>query len=166
MQFFEFIRSNASMLVATIALIISLRASSIARSAYKLNLRKKEDEDRLMLAEKRRELLNAIDRQNTALATLSFVTAEQIIVFAEWPKLNDILPEELARLHGNLATVETLQSSYEDQRNQLAILTDIPAHEESLSEVLRLNIHLEKDIAHERALLTKLRNLAETAPSA
>jgi hypothetical protein len=165
-QFVEFLSANAALLVAALALIISLRASSIAHSAHNLNLRNKSDSDRFALAEKRKELLNAIDRQHTTLATLNFVTTHQIVVFADCPKLNELLPTELDRLKSNLAMVETLESSYEIIRNNASVLTDIPSHDEKLTDVLRLTIHLEKDIAHERTLLEQLQHLAATAPSA
>jgi hypothetical protein len=164
-QLVDFLNANAALLVAALALIISLRASSIAHSAHNLNLRSKSDSDRTSLAEKRKELLNAIDRQHTALASLNFVTSQQILIFAECPKLNELLPTELGRLKSNLATVETLEASYETIRNSASTLSDIPSHDEKLAEIMRLTVHLDKDIAHERTLLEQLPQLAATAPA-
>jgi hypothetical protein len=164
----EFIGSNAALLVAAVALAISLRSNHIAHRAHQLNVRSKTDTDRVRLFEKKRELLNEIDKQNTTLATLSLITAQGILVFKECPKLHDLLPDEFDRLKSNLRVVENLAANYEHQRKCIEVIdanADITKQDEELASVRRLTIHLEKDIAHEQLLLDQLRHLAATAPS-
>jgi hypothetical protein len=163
----EFLGSNAALLTAILALLVSLRATYIAHQAHNLNLKNKADARRLLLSEKKRELLNELDKEHATLATLSFVTEQQIAKFEECSRLNDLMPEELARLTSNLQTLETLKQSYFTQRAEIESLgdgADIAEQDERLANIRRLTIHLEKDIAHEKALLEQLRALAASAP--
>ena len=66
----EFLSTNTALLISVIALIISLRASHTALQAHKLNLKSKADLDRVLLFEKKRELLNAADWQHCLIAKL------------------------------------------------------------------------------------------------
>lgn len=131
-------------------------------------MKNREDADKVLLAEKKRELLNQLDHQHVTLATLSFVTAQQILLFKDCPQLEDLMPEELSRLRSNLQVIENLEESYEAQRftaEAYVAASDIPKLDSSMAEVRRLTIHLEKDIAHEKMLLEQLRHLVATAPA-
>lgn len=164
----DFASSNAALLVAAIALVISLRSNHIAHKAHQLNMRSKADADRVLLFEKKRELLNEVDKQHSTLATLSLIVAQGILVFKDCPKLHDLLPDEFDRLKSNLRAVENLAANYEHHRRTIEAIdanADITKQDEELANVRRLTIHLEKDIAHERLLLDQLRQLAATAPS-
>lgn len=164
----DFISTNAALLVAAVALIISLRSNYIAHQAHQLNVRNKTDSDRVRFFEKKRELLNEIDKQHTTLATLSLITAQGILVFKECPKLHDLMPDEFDRLKSNLRTVENLAANYEQRRKSVEAIdanADIATQDNELANVRRLTIHLEKDIVHEQLLLDKLRHLAASAPS-
>jgi hypothetical protein len=163
----EFVSSNGALLVAVLALLISLRANHVSKQAHELNVRSKADADRVRLSEKKRELLNEIDKQHVTLATLSLITAQGVLVFKECPKLHELLPDEFDRLKGNLRTVENLAANYESQRKGFEVVdgeSDAAGQDRALAEVRRLTIHLEKDVAHERLLLEQLRHLAATAP--
>jgi len=152
-----------------VALLISLKATHFARKAYELNLRTKADADRLRLFEKKRELLNEVDKQHATLATLSFLTAHAILLFKECPKLHELLPDEFDRLKSNLKTIEHLEQRYESERQAIEALqtdADIASLDDQLATVRRLSIHLDKDIVHERSLLDQLRHLVATAPAA
>ena len=165
----EFLGSNAALLIAIVAILISLRANFTAHRAHELNVRNKVDTDRILLNEKRRELLNELDKQHATLATLSFVVAQEVMTFQDCPKLNELLPEELERLQSNLRGVEKLKEGYEPQRREVEAVDvgyDIASLDSKLAGTRRLSIHLEKDIAHERTLLDQLRHLASTAPDA
>ena len=102
----EFLSSNAVLLVAAVALFISLRANRTAQEAHKLNLKNKADADRVLLSEKKRETLNELDRQHTRMATLSMLTAQKILLFRDHPELHDTMSDEFARLKSNLAGVQ------------------------------------------------------------
>ena len=157
---FEFISSNAALLASLIALAISLRASYTAHRAYKLNVRNKTDADRVLLFEKKRELLNEVDRQHARFATLMLLTAQKILLFREHPTLHDTMQDEFDRLKSNLSAVQKLSEKHEEQRKGIEAIdvgADIAAQDELLANVRRLTIHVEKDIAHEEAHLKELR---------
>ncbi|MBU0655852.1 MAG: hypothetical protein KJ914_12100 [Gammaproteobacteria bacterium] len=113
---FEFLSSNAAILAALIALVISLRANYTAHQSHKLNLQNKADAERLILYEKKRELLNEVDRQHTRFATLMMLTAQKILLFRENPELHKTMQEEFERLKSNLNAVQHLAGKYEEQR--------------------------------------------------
>lgn len=160
----EFIGSNAAMLAALLALAISLRANYTAHQTHKLNVRSKADADRLLLFERKRELLNEVDRQHTRFATLMMVTAQKILLYREHPELHESMQEEFTRLESNLNTIVALDAKYEEQRNGIETMNvgaDIAAQEELLANIRRLTIHVEKDIAHEQASFEELRAMVQ-----
>jgi hypothetical protein len=159
-ELLKFLFENAALLTALLALVISLRANYTAHQAHRLNLRNKADADRVLLFEKKRELLNEVDRQHTLIATLMMVTAQKILLFRDHPELHDSMKDEFDRLKSNLNSVAVLHNKYEKQRKGIESINvgaDIAAQEELLANIRRLTIHVEKDIAHERAGLELLR---------
>ena len=155
----EFLANHSALLVAIVALFISLRANYIAQQAHKLNLRSKLDADRILLFEKKRELLGEVDRQHTRMATLSMVTAQKILLFREHPELHESMPAEFDRLKSNLESIQTLSSGYDEQRKGIETIdvgADIAKQDELLANIRRLTIHLEKDITHEQSTLPEL----------
>ena len=159
----EFLSANAAFLIAVVALFISLRANYTAHLAHKLNLKNKAEADRVLLFEKKRELLNEVDRQHTRIATLMMLTAQKILLFRESPELHDSMPEEFVRLKSNLTSVQHLDGKYEEQRRGIETIdvgADIAKQDELLATIRRLTIHLEKDIAHEQSHLEELRSRA------
>ena len=165
----EFISTHAALLVALMAVVIALRASHIAKLAYHLNVQNKSDADRVLLAEKKRSLMNELDKQHATLARLSFITAGEMLQFQQCPKLNELLPDELDRLKSNLNTIEVLENGYDPQRALAESLEpgrEISEIENQIAKVRQLSIHLEKDIIHEQSLLGNLRHLVKTAPDA
>jgi hypothetical protein len=156
----EFLQSNSALLVAVLALLISLRANYTAHSAYKLNLKSKADSDKILLFEKKRALLNEVDRQNTRLRTLMLVAAQKILLFREHPSLHETMQEEFDRLKSNLKALQELADKYDEQRKGVEAINvgaDIAVQEELLANIQRLTIHVEKDIAHEQGSLAELR---------
>ncbi|WP_424195819.1 hypothetical protein ACMYR3_06925 [Ampullimonas aquatilis] len=160
--FIDFLQSNSALLVAVIALFISLRANWTAHKAHELNVNIKAETDRRVFAEKHRELLNELDSQYTKLATLAFVTAHKIKLFKENPALHESHSDEFARLKSNLGSVEVLRSDYPKRRitaEQLSnSATDSAEIDTMLSKVRQLTIHVEKDIRHEESALELLRS--------
>jgi hypothetical protein len=77
----EFLLENAALLVAIVALAISLRANHISSQTYKLSLAGKRDSDRVLLFEKICESLNEVDRQHARIATLTMVLAQKILFY-------------------------------------------------------------------------------------
>lgn len=112
----EFLSANAALLVAMVALVISLRANDTAHQAHRLNLQNKADSNRILLFEKKREALNEVDRQHTRIATLMMLTAQKILLFRDNPDLQHMIPGELDRLKSKLTSIQTLDTKYEEQR--------------------------------------------------
>jgi hypothetical protein len=122
------------------------------------------DSDRLLLAEKKREALNELDRQYTRMATLSLVISQKILVFKEHPELQKSLSTEFDRLKSNLRAIEALRGRYDEHRKSIEAIregSDAVEQEEILGQILRLSIHIEKDISHEQLDLEHLRKKAE-----
>lgn len=159
-QLIELLATNAALLVAAVALLISLRANYTAQMAHKLNVKNKADADRILLFEKKRETLNELDSRHTRMATLSLLTAQKILLFREHSELHETMASEFTRLKANLDGVQKMTDSYEKQRNDIAAIgagADIAVQDEMLANIMRLTIHLEKDIAHEQADLEEMR---------
>ncbi len=159
-ELLQFIAENAALFAALLALAISLRANHTAHQAHRLNLQNKQDADRVLLFEKKRELLNEVDRQHTRFATLMMVTAQKILLFREHPELHESMQSEFDRLKNNLNSVMVLDKKHEEQRRGIESIdvgADIATQEELLANIHRLTIHVEKDIAHEQASLEELR---------
>lgn len=162
-----FLSSNAALLAALLALVISLRANFIAHQAHKLNLRNRADTQRIQFFEKKRELLNEVDHQHTRFATLMMLTAQKVLLFREHPSLHDTMNEEFDRLKSNLKAIQRLYEKYEKQRQGIESINigeDIAVLDEVLASIHRLTIHVEKDIAHEQAYLNELRTRLGNAP--
>lgn len=161
-EIISFLTTNATLLVAMLALVVSLYAARYARRAYDLNARNKLDADRVLLFDRKRELLNEVDKQHVALCALSALIAQKSSLICRYPVLQEENPGELQRLTANLAAVELLGSGYKEHR-RLCEATDLGADIPRLSEILanirQLTIHLEKDIALEKSSLDELRLL-------
>lgn len=156
----EFLSSNAATLVALLALVISLRANYTAHTAHALNVQTKVDAERLLIFEKKRELLNELDQQHARMATLMMLTAQKILLFREHPALHETMEEEFQRCKSNLKAVQDLASRYDEHRKLLEVIdvgADVALQEEQLANIRCLTIHIEKDIAHEQAHLAELR---------
>lgn len=159
----DFLSSNATVLISLVALAVSLRASYTSHRSYTLNLKNRQDADRIKIYEKRREVLNELDLQHTRFATLMMLTAQKILVFRDHPGLVASMEKELERLRRNLDYLEKQHASYEEQRGGLEQIgegADIAKQEELLALIRKLTIHVEKDIAHERTDLEQLREKA------
>jgi hypothetical protein len=155
-----FLSSNSAFLVAVLALAISLRANYTAHQAHKFNLKSKADADRVLLLQKKRELLNEVDHQHARFATLMMLTAQKILLFREHPELHDTMQEEFIRLKANLNTIQNLAAKYDEQRSGIEAITvghDIASQEELLANIRRLTIQVDKDILHEMSHLGELR---------
>lgn len=157
-----FFRENSALLVAIIALILSLRANWIADKAHKLNVAINDAANRRVFAEKHRELLNELDVQDTKLATLALVTAQKMLLFKENPILRESHEQDFLRLQSNLKVVETMRSNYtRDRQNaeKMSIAsTDAAGVDAILSKMRQLTIHVDKDVRHEEADLEVLRS--------
>lgn len=157
---FEFLSSNAAVLLSILALLMSLQANRTARAAHMLNLQNRAKSESLLFNEKRRELLNEVDRQHAHLSTLMMITAQKILLFHEQPDLQKTMPRELSRLMSNLRLVEDLAAKYAKKREYIESIglgAGVEAQEGILAEVKGLTISIEKDIAHERDHLEDLR---------
>jgi hypothetical protein len=156
----EFVAATSAILISLIAIVVSLRANHIAHRAHQLNLRNKEDAERILLFEKKRALLNELDLQSTRFATLTMLTAQKILLFRDHPELSETMQSELDRLRSNLAGLQGQTDRHEKQRKELEATNvgcDIATREDLLANIRRLTIQVEKDIAHEQVTLEELR---------
>lgn len=156
----QFLASNAALLMALLALVISLRSNFIANQSHELNLKAKIDADRVLLFEKKRELLNEVDRQHARFATLMMLTGQKILLFRDHPALHDSMQGEFDRLKSNLISLQVSAGKNEEQRIGLEAINvgaDIAQQEELLASIRRLTIRIEKDISHEQASLNEMR---------
>jgi hypothetical protein len=156
----DFVASNSALLLAVVALLISLRANHTAQAAHALNQQKKDEDNKVRLYEKKQEILNELDTQNTRMATLSLITSQMILLFRDSPHLHETMQDEFDRLKSNLNSIQTLSARYEEHRRGAEAIgagADVAMQDEILAGIRRLTIHLDKDIAHEQAQLDLLR---------
>ncbi len=156
----QFLAENSPLLVAVLALIVSLQANIRSR-------RSSEKSDRLLISGKKLELLQELDRQHTLLLRLKFIVESQLIQFEMCPALLTLLPEENERLKNNLEGLEGMEQICLNQRGRseaIDVNYDPAKVDAEMSEVRRLITHLEKDIQNESELLATKKHLVATAP--
>lgn len=164
----NFVLANSALLTALLALAISLRANYTSHQAHKLNLRNKADAERILLFEKKRELLNEVDRQHIRFATLMMLTAQKLLLIKEQPQLHETIQDDFDRLKSNLSALQVIDR-YDEQRAEIEAINvgaDIAMQDELLATIRRLTIHMEKDIAHEQASLNDLQARARESNGA
>lgn len=160
-EFTNFLSTNAALTVSILALVVSLASSRYARNAYQLNLRNKTDSDRVLLFDRKREILNEVDKQHCLLATLSALIAQKLLLLERNPQLSDHVGKELKRLSTNLDAIVNITTNTNALRQSFEEVdagTDLTRLAERLADVRRVNIHLEKDIALEKSDLELLRS--------
>ena len=158
----ETLEQHASVLIALLALVVSLQANVRAR-------RSKQELDRLLISTKKVELLQEVDRQHTLLLRLRFIVKDQLNQFRVCPRLDRLLSGERERLEHNLQALLGLEQGCERQREQaesIQVGADPAELDVALANTRRLSLHLEKDIEHEGKLLSDKRSLVASAPSA
>ncbi len=151
----DFFSNNTEILIAVLALAAALQANFIAR-------RSKLDSDRILLSERKRDLLQAIDRQHVTLLRLRFVMQDQQLQFELCPNLSLAEPEEKERVLANLNALYGLEEACLKARNRAEAINGIhdpAAIDTQFSEVGRLTVHLQKDIEHEQKLLDSKKSL-------
>lgn len=152
----EVIIENSSMLVAILALIASLVANNTAQKAHRLNEKSTTSAARLLVFERKRELLMELDRQRATLERLKFVMECEEVIMNSNPLLQEIIHDELDRLANNIGMVNHFLSVYESQRTEIEALaeeSDAGELDMRLADLRRLTVHFEKDIEQEKSLL-------------
>lgn len=149
------------MLIAILALLASIRASSISKKSYDLSQKALADTQRIMLYEKRSETLKEIDSQNAKLGTLLAILGESLTLYRENLKLQEVESGHFERIRQNVVAVEKLRSKYKEQRSITEKIGEgaEPAQQEiALASIKRLTIHLDQDIIKEERCLQLLKN--------
>ncbi|MCQ4288727.1 hypothetical protein NA647_14940 [Pseudomonas stutzeri] len=158
----EAIIEHSSMLVAILALIASLAANSTAHKAHRLNEKSAASAARLLVLERKRELLMELDRQRATLDRLKFVMECEEVIISSNPLLQKIIPDELDRLANNISMVNHFLSAYDSQRTAIELLSeesDAGELDMKLADLRRLTVHFEKDIEQEKSLLEQRKSL-------
>jgi hypothetical protein len=157
----DVINQHHALLVSLLALVVSMLAKRTSSKAYSLNLRIKEDADRLKFQEKKQAVLNEVDRQNAKLNTLSMAIAQKLLLYKTHPELHDSMAIEFERLRSNLEVVARFSAQYDLQRSgvdEIAYGTDPAMLEELVGKVRQLSIQVDKDISHEQEHLKQMRS--------
>ncbi len=162
----DFTTSYAPLLIAILALLVSMRANSISKKSYKLSNKARVDAQRILLYEKRSKNLEEIDSKNSKFGTMLVILGESLDLFRENPEFQELESGHFERIKKNIAAVQELRSKYEEQRNVTKSIgegADPAKQEEVLASIKRLTIHLDQDIIKEerclRLLKDKLRHL-------
>jgi len=156
----ELINNNWEMLVAILALLISLQANIRAR-------RSEDRADRLLVSIKKTELLQEFDRQHTLLRRLEFVVESELLQFQMCPQIEEIQPGEKERLENNLTGLTKLLefcAKGREEAENIGAQYDPAQVDVKLADLRRVSVHLETDIEHETTLLRGKENLVSTAP--
>lgn len=150
----------ASIVIATLALLVSLRANALAR-------RSKSDSDRVLLSEKKRNLIQEIDKQHVTILRLRFVLQDELLQFEICPAIADVQPDERERVQNNANALDKLEQLCQGSRAKAELINvhhDPAAIDVQWSAVTRLTTHLEKDLEQEKQLLENKKHLVRTAP--
>lgn len=159
-MFLSFLAENAEKIIAILALVIALQANLLSR-------RSKLESDRLLLSERKRDLLQVIDHQHVTLMRVRFIIQDQLLQFELCPQISTLMPDERERLVSNLAVLDNLERFCLKARSEAEAvdLKHDPARiDAQFSDVGRLTAHLLKDLEHEQSLLVGKKNLVSTAP--
>jgi len=158
----SFLTSHAETIIAILALVIALQANLLAR-------RSKSDSDRLLLSQKKRDLLQEIDRQHVTMLRLRYVVQDELLQFELCPQIELVQPGEREGLKNNAEGLDTLEHLCLEARKKAETINighDPAQIDVQFSEVGRLMAHLQKDLEHEQSLLQGKKNLVRTAPEA
>lgn len=155
----ELLSNNLETIIAVLALVIALQANVLARMS-------KSDSDRMLLSEKKRDLLQQIDRQHVTMLRLRFVMQGQLLQFELCPDIALLQPDEKERVEANLDALDQLEESCLQARSKaerIDVTHDPAAIDFEFADLGRLTAHLQKDLEHEQALLEGKKYLVATA---
>ena len=158
---FDFLKENSDLLIALLALLLALQANVMSRKA-------KADSDRVLISEKRRDLVQEIDKQHVLILRLRFVVESQLVQFQICPPLVDLLEGERERLEKNLVALDGLEAMCISARvdaEGINMGIDSALIDVKHSGIARLTSHLEKDLDNEESLLEDKKHLVNTAPA-
>lgn len=156
----DFFAGNAGTIIAVLALVAALQANAIARKS-------KAGSDRMLLSEKKRGLIQEIDRQHVSLIRLRFVMQGQQLQLQLCPEIEGLQPGETNRVEANLAALDELERLCLQARSTAELINvrhDPASIDAQFANVSRLTAHVQKDLEHEQILLEGKKNLAKTAP--
>lgn len=143
----EWISSNAAILLASLAIVATIRSNIIAHKAKKLSIKIHGENKELVIYKQRTEILEEIDKQQALLNRFSAINTKLL------SEINN--PEALApvdRRLKNQDVINKLRSDYDEQRsfaNKIDKNSSIDENEKNLSEIRRLSLFLEKEIENE-----------------
>lgn len=156
----SFLRENWEALVACLSLVVALQANFMSRRSQKKS-------DRLLLSEKRRDLILEIDRTIVIIERIKFILDDQLLQFSLCPALDQALPGEQLRIEGNVEALFGMRNMCITMRTRYESIGadfDPALIDHDFSEMARMQAHLQKDADHESVLLSKKLELVRTAP--
>jgi hypothetical protein len=156
---FDFLRENATLLVAVLALLISMRANQTSKKVHMQTAQINADNRETRFGEKKRECLNELDLQHAKLASLSFVIARKIKFLRSGSLANEEVRKEEERLMTNLRVIAQIQSTAEVRRSELELIpsdTKLTDLDSIHAKIRQTSIHMIKDLEHETSGLDTL----------
>lgn len=161
---FDFIRENATLLVAVIALVISMRANYISNKTHVHTVQISVDNRKTRFGEKKRECLNELDLQHAKLASLSFILAQKVKFLRNATLASEQMLIEEERLITNLGVIAQIRSDGDVQRSEIELISsDFNLIDLDMlhAKIRQTSIHMIKDLEHETSGLDLLqqRNL-------
>ena len=148
--------------ISLLALIASVSANVIAEKARRASRAAERTSAELARAQKRTELLLALETQRATAQKLASVYREKLALFSENVRLGAAHNRESARIRENLALLAQDQS---DQNRQVELASglgpegSIVSLEHSLADIQRLNIKIANEFRNEEQALEALRRV-------
>jgi hypothetical protein len=155
MDLILFVKQYAAELIAILALIVSMLSNREARQANRRGDRLDQELKIAKKAERRTEMLVEVERKNAAVGKLALIIARKIQLLQEYPDLAKKHAIEFDRLKNNLELLINLKNGEEEQRltaEEAGGGMDIPLHQDALTNIKRLRVHLEADIDKEASV--------------
>lgn len=159
MTLIQFVQQYAAELIAILAIIVAMLANKESRRANERADRLTQELEIVGKAERRTAMLVEVERKNAATAKLALITARKILLLQQYPDLASKHAVEYGRLKNNLELLQDFKNGEEKQR-LLAEATDggadIHLHQETLTDIQRLRIHLEANVEMETSVYEAL----------
>lgn len=149
--------------VAGLSLIISVCATGVAYKSKRESIKNRIRANAIYKAEKRTEHLVEMERKNAAQGKLLYILSKRLLLYREYPRLENYAPGDVSRLSNNIELVSEQLSYSRGMRiiAEKAMKGDcFDSHEKALADIKRLTLTAEKEsIVEEDAYKECLRKI-------
>jgi hypothetical protein len=174
-----FVNDNLPLIIALIALFLSIYAINISYKSLKNfnksevdknSEEKKEPEEKpVKLSNQQSEILDAIERQISKLDKLFSILAETLFIYQSDSRLFYKHSSDIDRLKNKIQELQEIKAGYEEHRSMVKNIDsdfDFNTLDISIAEIKRLPLHIEHDLIAEKKTLDDLKKYKAQARAA